>query len=123
MNSFFFLTFVLFRAEPTAHGGSQDRGLIGAVLLAYATATAIPNPSCMCDLHHSSRQRQILSPLSKARDQTRNNLMVPSQIRFRCATTGIPHEQLFKKESFTEATKTIKHQSTNDTQGSKKEKL
>ena len=27
---FFFLVFCLFRAAPTAHGGSQDRGLIGA---------------------------------------------------------------------------------------------
>ena len=26
--------------------------------------------SCTCDLHHSSRQRRILNPLSEARDQT-----------------------------------------------------
>ena len=40
-------------------------------LLAYATTTAIatPDPSCICDLHHSSLQHQILNPLSKARDQ------------------------------------------------------
>ena len=38
-------------------------------LPAYATATAIPNPSYICDLHHSSRQCQILNPLSKARGQ------------------------------------------------------
>ena len=36
--------------------------------------------SCVCNLHHSSRQRRILNPLSKARDRTRN-LMVPSWIR------------------------------------------
>ena len=36
----------------------------------YATAIATPDPSHICDLHHSSRQRQILNPLSKARDRT-----------------------------------------------------
>ena len=40
-------------------------------LLAYATATAMPDPSGICELHHSSRQRQILSPLIEARDRTR----------------------------------------------------
>ena len=39
-------------------------------LLAYATATATPDPCHICDLHHSSQQRRILNPLSKARDQT-----------------------------------------------------
>jgi len=47
--------------------------------LAYARATAAQDPSRVCDLHHSSRQGQIVNPLSKGRDQTRN-LMVPSQI-------------------------------------------
>ena len=37
-------------------------------LLAYATATAMQDPSYICDLYHSSWQRQILSPLSEARD-------------------------------------------------------
>ena len=43
-----------------------------------ATATAMQDPSRICDLHHSS-QLQILNPLSQARDQSRN-LMVPSRI-------------------------------------------
>ena len=37
-------------------------------LLAYATATARPDPSRICDPHHSSWQGQILDPLSEARD-------------------------------------------------------
>ena len=37
-------------------------------LLAYATATAMPDPSCICDLHCSSQQCWILNPLSGARD-------------------------------------------------------
>ena len=48
-------------------------------LLAYATATAMQELSCICNLHHSSRQPQILNPLSKARDQT-SNLIDASQI-------------------------------------------
>ena len=58
-------------------------------LPAYATATAAREPSCICELHHSSWQRWILNPLSETRDQTRN-LMVPSQICFHCTTTGTP---------------------------------
>ena len=38
--------------------------------LAYTTATATPDPSHIYDLHHSSRQRWILNPLSEARDQS-----------------------------------------------------
>ena len=37
---------------------------------AHTAATAMPDPSCACDLHHSSRQHRILNilnPLSKAR--------------------------------------------------------
>ena len=38
------------------------------LLLAYTTAT--PDPSRVWGLHHSSRQHQILNPLSEARDRT-----------------------------------------------------
>ena len=68
-----------------AYKGSQAEGLIGAV--AYATATTTPDPSRV--LHHSSRQHQILNPLSKARDRT-HDLMVPSQICFCCTIMGTP---------------------------------
>ena len=33
-----------------------------------ATATATPDPSCICNLHRSIGQCQILNPLSEARD-------------------------------------------------------
>ena len=39
-------------------------------LPAYTIATAVRDPSCVCDLQHSSWQHQILNPLSEARDQT-----------------------------------------------------
>ena len=64
-------------------------------LPAYTTAIAMWNPSCVCNLHHSSRQHQILDPLSEARDGT-CNLMVPNRICFRCATTGTPFIFFFK---------------------------
>ena len=35
----------------------------------YTTATAMPDPSCICDLSYSLQQHQILNALSKARDQ------------------------------------------------------
>ena len=51
-------------------------------LPAYTTITATQDPSRVCDLHHSSRQRRILHPLSKARDRT-HSLMTTSRVRFR----------------------------------------
>ena len=40
---------------------------------------ALPQAAA-CALHHSSRQHQIVNPLNKGRDRTRD-LMVPSRIR------------------------------------------
>ena len=37
-------------------------------LPAYAAVTATTSPSCICDLHHSSWQCQIVNSLSEARD-------------------------------------------------------
>ena len=34
----------------------------------YTTATAIPDPSCICNLHHNLWEHQILNLLSEARD-------------------------------------------------------
>ena len=48
-------------------------------LPAYTIATAMQDLSCVCNLHHSSRQRQICNPLSEARDRT-HNLMISSWI-------------------------------------------
>ena len=65
-------------------------------LPAYTTATATPDPSCICNLNHSSRQRRIPNALSEARDRTCIP-MNPSQIRFRCATTGTPQTRSLKE--------------------------
>ena len=54
-------------------------------LPAYATATL--DPSHVCDLCYSSQHRQILSPLSEARDQT-HILVDTSRACYRWATMG-----------------------------------
>ena len=83
------LYILVFRAAPTAYGGSQARVQSELQLPAYATATAVQDLSHVCHLHHSSRQHQIRNPLIEARDRTRN-LMVPSGIHFYCTMTGTP---------------------------------
>ena len=55
----------------------------------HLPATATRDPSHVCDLHHSSRQRWILNPLSEARDPT-HILMETSWVRYHWATTGTP---------------------------------
>ena len=67
---FFFFFFRLFRAAPKAYGRSQARSSITVELIAYTRATAMPDPSLICDLHHSLWQRWILNPLREARDRT-----------------------------------------------------
>ena len=77
----------------------------------------MPDTSLVCDLHHSSWQRHILNPLSKARDRT-CVLMDTSQICFCWAMTGTPKcnfiyaqntyistqvHNICKKKMFTEA--------------------
>ena len=81
---FFFGLFAFSRAAPMAHGGSQDRGLIGAV------------DAGLCHSHSNAGSEQCLQPtpqltamwilnptwiLNKARDQT-CVLIDTSQIRF-----------------------------------------
>ena len=82
--------FFLFRTAPAWHMEVPRLGIeFGLQLTAYTTATETWDPSCICDLYHSSRQRQILNLLSEARDRSWN-LMVPSRIHFHCATMGTP---------------------------------
>ena len=73
-NSLSFFFFFHFRAIPTACESSQAGGLIGA------TAAGI---------HHRSQQRQILNPLSEARDGT-YIFMDTSWIHFCCTTMRTP---------------------------------
>lgn len=86
---FFFFFFVFLGLHPR-HMEVPRLGVESELQLpAYTTATATPDPSCVCDLHHSSRQCQILNPLREARDRTLV-LMDASQIHFCCTMTGSP---------------------------------
>ena len=79
--SFFFFFFVFFRATPMAYGISQARGQIRAAAAGLHQSHSGARSSRICNLHHSSRQHQILNPMSEARDRT-HNLMVISQVRY-----------------------------------------
>ena len=65
-NFFFFLRPHLWHMEVPRLGAEPELQL---QLPVYITATAMLDPSCICNLHHSSRQSQILNPLSNVRDQ------------------------------------------------------
>ena len=62
---FFFLGSHLLHVEVPRLGVKSE-----LQLQVYTTATATPDPSCICNLHHSLQQHWILNPLSKARDGT-----------------------------------------------------
>ena len=94
-----FFFFFFFRAIPATYRGSSLGVESELQLPAYTTATAMQDPSRVCDLHHSSQQRQILNPLGEARDWT-CNLVVPSRIHFRCATRETPaYYSFFSQET------------------------
>ena len=65
------------------------RGLIGAAAACLHHGTARHDPSHVCNPHHSSRQRQILNPLSGPRNGTRV-LVDPSHVHRGCAAAGGP---------------------------------
>ena len=78
-----------FRLVANLHGCDIPRLAMESELQlpTYTIATATWDPSHLCNLHHSSRQHQILHPLSGARDWTRN-LMDTSQVHYPWAVTG-----------------------------------
>ena len=71
---FFFFFFFFFSVLLGPHLGHMEVPRLGVEselqLQAYTTVTATPDPSHTCDLHHRLQHRQILNPLSEARDRT-----------------------------------------------------
>ena len=63
-SSFFFPSFGLYLRYMQVPGLGVKQEL---QLLAYTTATAMWDPSCVCSLHHSSQQHQIPNSVSEAR--------------------------------------------------------
>ena len=66
MTFFFFLWLHPWHMEVHRPGAASE-----LQLLATATASAMRDPSCVCDLHHSSWQCRFPNSLSEARDWTR----------------------------------------------------
>jgi len=70
-NPFFFPFFFFFLGPHLLHMEVLGLGVeLELQLPACTTATEMHDPSQVCNLHHSSRQRGILNPLSEARDPT-----------------------------------------------------
>ena len=69
MSMHFFVFLLFFRAAGVAYLISQARGW-NQSCSCYATATAMPDLSHICNLHSSSWQHQILNPLSGTKDPT-----------------------------------------------------
>ena len=63
-------------------------------LSACTTVIAMQDPSCVCNLHHSSQKHQILNPQSESRDWT-YILMNTSWVCYCWATTGTPSSLFF----------------------------
>ena len=80
---------MFFRAALMAYESPRLGMELELQLPATATAAAAPDPSHVCDLHHSSQQPRTLNPLREARDGARI-LMDPSRIHFCCTTMGTP---------------------------------
>ena len=89
MSSLSFFFFVFLGPQPW-HMKIPRLGVESELQLqAYTTDTEMQDPSCVCDLPHSSWQCQILNPLSEARDQS-HVLMDTSQVHYCWATMGTP---------------------------------
>ena len=68
-SSSFFFCFFAFQGCTCWHMEVPRLGVRSELQLsAYVTASATPDLSYVCHLHHSSQQCQILDPLSEARD-------------------------------------------------------
>ena len=85
----FLFFFFLYRAAPVVYGSSQARVWMGAVAAGLHHSHSNLDPSCICDLHHSSWKHQILNPLGEARDWTQI-LVDTRQVHYRWATMGTP---------------------------------
>ena len=85
---FYFSLFLSFLGSHPWHMEVLRLGLSSELQLpAFTTTTAMWDLSCVCDPYHRSQQRQILNPLSEARDQT-HNLVVPSRIHWPLSHDG-----------------------------------
>ena len=97
-SSFFLFSFPFFFVFLGPHPWHMEVPWLGVhselLLLTYTRATAMPDSSHVCSLHHSCQQCWILNPLSEAGDQI-CNLTIPSWIGFCCTTMWTPIFSLY----------------------------
>ena len=91
---YLFLSFVFLGPHPRHMEVPRLGVRIRATAAGYATTIATRDPSCISDLHHSSRQHCFLNPLSQARDWTWV-LMDTSWFVNHWATMGTPNALYF----------------------------
>ena len=96
---FFFFFFGFLGPHPWYMEIPRIRVELELQLLAYTIATATLDPSCFCDLRHSSQQHQILNPLSKTRDQS-CILMATCQISLPMSHDGNSYVKLLCEFSY-----------------------
>ena len=84
----FFFFFLIFLGPHLWHM-EVPRLAVESELQLLAYTTAMPDPSRVCQLYHSSQQHWILNPLNEARDRT-HILMDTSQVCFHWAMAGSP---------------------------------
>ena len=86
LHLFFYLFLFIYLVFLGPHPWHMDVPRLGADSPAYITATAMPEQSWICDLHHHS---WILNPVSEARHRT-CLLIDTSQICLHHTTMGTP---------------------------------
>ena len=92
---FFFLVFLLFLGPLPRHMEVPRLGVESELQPpAYTRATATRDPSRVCNLHHSSRQRRILNPLTRPGTQPATSWFLVGFINH-CATKGTPALNFF----------------------------
>ena len=92
---YFTLVYLLFRATPAPYGSSQARGWMGVQLLAHITATAMPDPSHICNIYHSSQQ---YNPQSETRDWTCILMYISQEFITAKLQRELPHEYPFSSK-------------------------
>ena len=60
---FWFFVFGFLGPHLWAYGVPRVEAELELLLAAYTIARAMPDSSCICDLHHSSQQHWIRNPL------------------------------------------------------------
>ena len=68
-------------------------------LLAYTTAIATPDPSCVCDLHHSLWQRRIFNLLSEARNEPETSWFLVPDLFLLCYDGNSPKPLSIKQDT------------------------